>query len=139
MKIVKFDPLNLIFIIMKKKFLFVLMVLALGVVNVAKADFMLLVRSNSPSLPITTSIEVDYTTTMEQVKDKLAEKWGVRANQIRLIYAGKLVADYETISSLNIQKDSMLHAVLRTLNSAPVSEEESLLDQVKSAWSRIFS
>lgn len=124
---------------MKKKFLFVLMVLALGVVNVAKADFMLLVRSNSPSLPITTSIEVDYTTTMEQVKDKLAEKWGVRANQIRLIYAGKLVADYETISSLNIQKDSMLHAVLRTLNSAPVSEEESLLDQVKSAWSRIFS
>ena len=125
---------------MKKKFLFMLIVLALGVVNVAKADFQLLVRSNSPSLPLTTSIEVDYSTTMEEIKNKLSEKWGVRADQIRLIYAGKLVEDYQTVSSLNIQKDSMLHAVLRTLKTAPASvEEESFFDQVKAVWNSIFS
>ena len=126
---------------MKKKFLFMLMVLAFGVVNVAKADFQLIVRTNSPSLPSTTMISVNDWTTVENMKNQLAEQWGVWAIQIRLIYAGKQLEDGRTVVDYNIKKDSILHAVLTTFPSGKESvvEEESFFDQVKAAWNGIFS
>ena len=117
------------------------MVLAFGVVNVAKADFQLIVRTNSPSLPSTTMISVNDWTTVENMKNQLAEQWGVWAIQIRLIYAGKQLEDGRTVVDYNIKKDSILHAVLTTFPSGKESvvEEESFFDQVKAAWNGIFS
>jgi ubiquitin-large subunit ribosomal protein L40e len=61
----------------------------------------------------TITITPDPTTTIAQVKELIQNKEGIPPSQQRLVFCGKTMADDQTLSSYNIQKEQTIHLVVR--------------------------
>ncbi|KAJ4722750.1 Polyubiquitin [Melia azedarach] len=60
----------------------------------------------------TIELKVRYTDSFHRIKSVIWEKEGIHSYQYSLYYAGKLVEDYRTVASLNIQSnEATLHLI----------------------------
>ena len=62
---------------------------------------------------VTITLEVDQTTTIEEIKQKNQDKKGWLAENMRIIFAGKQLEDGRTLADYNISPDATLHLCMR--------------------------
>jgi Ubiquitin family len=58
-------------------------------------------------------LEVESSDTVDSIKRRLEDKWGIPVDQQRLIYGGKQVEDWRTLSDYNVYAEATLDLVLR--------------------------
>ena len=59
------------------------------------------------------ALKVQAADTIERVKTRIQKQEKIHSNKQRLIFAGKQLENWQTLSYYNIQKESKLHLVYR--------------------------
>ena len=60
----------------------------------------------------TITLNVDTNNSIKRIKQKIEEKEGIPSKIQRLVFAGKVLKNYRTLSDYNLQKESTVHLVL---------------------------
>jgi ubiquitin len=61
-------------------------------------------------------IEIEGSDTIEILKQKIYEKEGIAPENQRLIFAGKELNNNRTLAEYNIEKESTVHLITKTLS-----------------------
>ena len=77
----------------------------------------------------TFTIDVDSNDTILLVKQKFEEKQGTAPDQQRLVFAGRLLNDEQTLAECNIGRESILHVVLPEAVNKEKQERKSKASQ----------
>jgi ubiquitin C len=87
--------------------------------------------SITPLTGRTFALEVLASDTVKNIKRMVQNVEGIQSDQQRLIWAGKQLEDHHTLSDYNIQRESILHLVLRRVQIHVVQPQAGITTTLK--------
>ena len=63
----------------------------------------------------TTVVDVEPSATVDELKEQLAAENDFEADELRILFAGRQLEDFETLEECGVEEDSTLHLDLRLL------------------------